>query len=58
MPPFLSEYLNQPDQMTEEEFNAYYQTVNERINNAAPDEFVPTLTAVDEMIASLTISER
>ncbi len=56
--PFLNEFLNQPIQMTEEEFNAHYQAVNERINSAAPDEFVPSLTAVDEMIASITITEK
>jgi len=56
--PFLSEFTSQSEQMTEEEFNAYYKAVNERINNAASDEFNPTLDAIDEMISSIAITEK
>ena len=56
--PFLSEFVGAPMATTPEEFEAYYQTVNERINNAAPDEFNPSLAALDELIASIVVIEK
>lgn len=55
--PFLSEFIGVPLATTSEEFDAYYQKVNERINNAAPDEFTPSLNAIDEIISSIVIVE-
>jgi hypothetical protein len=55
--PFLSEFLNQPNEMTSEEFTAHYQAVNARIETAAPEEFTPSLNAVDEMIHSIIVME-
>lgn len=56
--PFLSEFVGVPMATTSEEFEVYYQAVNERINNAAPDEFSPSLAALDELIASIVIIEK
>ena len=56
--PFLSEFIGVPLAATSEEFDAYYQNVNERINTAAPDEFTPSLNAIDELISSIVIVEK
>lgn len=55
--PFLSEFIGVPLATTPEEFDAYYQSVNERVNTAAPDEFTPSLNAIDELISSIVIVE-
>lgn len=55
--PFLSEFIGVPLATTSEEFDAYYQKVNERVNTAAPDEFTPSLNAIDELISSIVIVE-
>lgn len=52
--PFLAEYIDQ-QLTTIEEFEIYYQTVNERVNSAGPDEFQPSLAALDELIASIFV---
>lgn len=51
---FLAEYIDQPV-TTVEEFEAYYQTVNERVNTASPDEFEPSLAVLDELVASIIV---
>jgi hypothetical protein len=51
---FLAGFIDQ-SLTTAEEFEAYYQTVNERVNTASPDEFEPTLAALDELVASLVV---
>lgn len=56
--PFLSEFIGVPLATTSEEFDAYYQKVNERVNTAAPDEFTPSLNAIDELISSIVIVEK
>jgi hypothetical protein len=56
--PFLSEFIGVPLATTPEEFDAYYQNVNERVNTAAPDEFTPSLNAMDEIISSIVIVEK
>jgi hypothetical protein len=56
--PFLSEFIGVPLATTPEEFDAYYQNVNERVNTATPDEFTPSLNAIDELIASIVIVEK
>jgi hypothetical protein len=56
--PFLSEFIGVPLATTPEEFDAYYQSVNERVNTAAPDEFTPSLNAIDELISSIVIVEQ
>ncbi|MBN8655936.1 MAG: hypothetical protein J0M11_09385 [Anaerolineae bacterium] len=55
--PFLSEFIGVPLATTPEEFDAYYQSVNERVNTAAPDEFTPSLNTIDELISSIVIVE-
>ncbi|MEN9562133.1 MAG: hypothetical protein RIR73_377 [Chloroflexota bacterium] len=55
--PFLSEFIGVPLATTPEEFDAYYQSVNERVNTAAPDEFTPSLHEIDELISSIVIVE-
>lgn len=55
--PFLAEYINQP-LATVEEFEAYYQIVNERVNTSNPDAFEPALTALDELVASIVVSQK
>lgn len=56
--PFLSEFIGVPLATTPEEFDAYYQSVNERVNTATPDEFTPSLNAIDELISSIVIVEQ
>lgn len=56
--PFLSEFIGVPLAATSEEFSIYYQQVNERINAASPDEFTPSLSAVDELISSIVVVEK
>jgi hypothetical protein len=41
---------------TSTEFDTYYSAVAEKLNTAAPDDFTPTLTALDKMIQSLQIT--
>lgn len=55
--PFLAEYINQP-LATVEEFEAYYQIVNERVNTSNPDAFEPALTALDELVASIVVNQK
>lgn len=55
--PFLAEYIDQP-LTTSEEFETYYQIVNERVNSASPDEFEPSLAALDELTASIAVLEK
>ncbi len=54
--PFLAEFIGQP-LTTPEEFEAYYQTVNSRVESATGDQFTPPLTVLDELISSIVILE-
>ena len=55
--PFLQEYVNQT-LSTPEEFENYFQTINEQVENADANLFEPSLTILDEMIASIVIIEK
>lgn len=54
--PFLAEFIGQP-LTTPEEFEAYYQTVNSRVESATGDQFTPPLTVLDELLSSIVILE-
>jgi len=55
--PFLQEYVNQ-NLSTPEEFENYFQTINEQVENADANSFEPSLNILDEMIASIVIIEK
>ncbi|MBL8090505.1 MAG: hypothetical protein KF758_17580 [Anaerolineales bacterium] len=55
--PFLQEYVNQT-LTTPEEFENYFQTINEQVENADANSFEPSLNILDEMIASIVIIEK
>lgn len=55
--PFLQEYVNQI-LTTPEEIKNYFQTINEHVENADANSFEPSLTILDEMIASMVIIEK
>lgn len=55
--PFLNDLVNVP-LTTNEEFENYFQTVQERIKNASPDDFQPSLAILDELVSSIVIVEK
>lgn len=55
--PFLAEYIGQP-LTTVEEFEAYYQNVNNLVETANGDQFTPSLTMLDELISSFIVMQR
>ncbi|MFN3491417.1 MAG: hypothetical protein ACK40V_04265 [Anaerolineales bacterium] len=55
--PFLQEYVNQP-LTTLEEFENYFQTLNERVNTADANLFEPPLNILDELISSIVIVKK
>lgn len=52
--PFLQEFVNQP-LTTPEDFETYFQTINERVNTADANSFEPSLNILDELISSIVI---
>lgn len=55
--PFLTPYLNQP-LTTVEEFESFYSNVNTLIDTSAPDQFLPSLDVLDELVSSVVIIEK
>lgn len=55
--PFLQEYVNQP-LTTPEEFENYFQTINQQVDNADASSFEPSLNIFDELISSMVIIEK
>lgn len=55
--PFLQEYVNQT-LTTSEEFENYFQTINQQVENADANLFEPSLNILDEMIASIVVIEK
>jgi hypothetical protein len=55
--PFLADLLNQ-ELTTSEEAEIYFTKVDERVNAASPTDFEPPLNTLDEMIASLFVTEK
>ncbi|MBL8099275.1 MAG: hypothetical protein JNK81_08835 [Anaerolineales bacterium] len=55
--PFLQEYVNQP-LTTPEEFENYFQTINDRVNTADANLFEPPLNILDELISSIVIVKK
>lgn len=55
--PFLADLVNAPLD-TNEEFEAYFQTVQERIKNANPNDFQPSLMMLDALVSSMIIVEK
>lgn len=54
--PFLADLVNLP-LTTNEEFESYFQTVQERIKNANPNDFQPSLMMLDSLVSSIIIIE-
>jgi hypothetical protein len=52
--PFLAPYIGQT-LTTPEDFETYFQTVNKLVETSSGDQFTPSLTALDELIASIVI---
>lgn len=55
--PFLTDLVNVPLN-TNEEFENYFQTVQDRIKNASPNDFQPSLSMLDELVSSIVIVEK
>lgn len=55
--PFLTDLVNAPLN-TNEEFETYFQTVQDRIKNAHPDDFQPSLMMLDALVSSIVIVEK
>jgi len=55
--PFLQEYVNQ-SLTTPEQFETYFQTINERVNTADANSFEPSLSLLDELISSIVIVQK
>lgn len=55
--PFLSEYVGQT-LTTPEEFETYFQDVNNLVETSSGDQFTPSLNALDELISSIVILEK
>lgn len=55
--PFLAPYIGQA-LTTPEEFETYFQTVNDLVETSSGDQFTPSLTVLDELIASIIIMQR
>ena len=43
---------------THEEFETYFQTVNDLVETSNGDQFTPSLTLLDELIASIVVLEK
>lgn len=55
--PFLADLVDAP-LTTQEEFENYFQIINERVNTANPNDFEPSLTMLDSLISSIVILEK
>lgn len=55
--PFLAPYVGQP-LTAPEDFETYFQTVNNLVETSGGDQFTPPLTVLDELIASIVIMQR
>lgn len=55
--PFLADLVNIP-LTTNEEFENYFQTVQERIKNAQANDFQPSLSMLDALVSSIVIVEK
>lgn len=55
--PFLAPYIGQALN-TPEEFETYFQTVNDLVETSSGDQFTPSLIALDELVSSIVILER
>ncbi|MFN8435428.1 MAG: hypothetical protein U0V18_15490 [Anaerolineales bacterium] len=54
--PFLDEYVGQ-SLTTPEEFDTYFQNVNNLVETSSGDQFNPSLNALDKLISSIVILE-
>lgn len=55
--PFLADLVNVP-LTTNEEFENYFQIVQDRIKNANPNDFQPSLMMLDALVSSIVIVEK
>ncbi|MBI2331323.1 MAG: hypothetical protein HYU84_04025 [Chloroflexi bacterium] len=55
--PFLAPYIGQP-LTTPADFETYFQNVNDLVETSSGDQFAPSLTILDELIASIIITQR
>lgn len=55
--PFLADLVGVP-LTTNEEFENYFQTVQDRIKNANPNDFQPSLMMLDALVSSIVIVEK
>ncbi|GEM_PF-2331496 len=55
--PFLADLVNAP-LATNEEFESYFQIVQERVKNAKPEDFQPPLTMIDALVSSIIVIEK
>lgn len=55
--PFLAPYIGQT-LTTVEEFETYFQNVNNLVETSSGDQFTPSLTVLDELVSSIVILEK